>query len=68
MSAFILQTVRVQPNDGFGTILPHEKIDLYLYFSPEKAEVIYNCFRHFVFILYMKINIKGCLEILGTVI
>ena len=52
MSAFILQTVRVQPNDGFGTILPHEKIDLYLYFSPEKAEVIYNCFLPFCIISF----------------
>lgn len=38
----MLQTVKVQPNDGFGTILPHEKIDLYLYFSPDKAEVYIN--------------------------
>ena len=30
--------IDVQPNDGFGTILPHEKLDLDVMFSPSKAQ------------------------------
>ncbi|XP_066929117.1 cilia- and flagella-associated protein 74-like isoform X2 [Clytia hemisphaerica] len=32
------ETIQIQPNDGFGTILPHENIDLHVYFSPDKAQ------------------------------
>lgn len=32
------QFVEVQPNDGFGTLLPLETIDLEVIFSPKKAK------------------------------
>ena len=34
---FFLQYVEVQPNDGFGTLLPLETIELDVIFSPQKA-------------------------------
>ena len=33
-----LQYVEVQPDDGFGTLLPLETIDLDIIFSPKKAK------------------------------
>lgn len=35
---FLFQFVEVQPNDGFGTLLPLETIDLEVIFSPKKAK------------------------------
>lgn len=36
-----LQFIEVQPNDGFGTLLPEETLEIDLIFSPNKAKV-YN--------------------------
>ena len=33
----LFQYVEVQPNDGFGTLLPLETIELDVIFSPKKA-------------------------------
>ena len=34
------QVVDIQPNDGFGTLLPLETIDLDVIFSAEKPKVV----------------------------
>ena len=35
----MLQTVDVQPNDGFGTLLPLESFDVDIMFNAKKAKV-----------------------------
>jgi hypothetical protein len=37
MIAVSFQYVEVQPNDGFGTLLPLETVELEVIFSPSKA-------------------------------
>ena len=36
---FEFQTVDVQPNDGFGTLLPLESFDVDIMFNAKKAKV-----------------------------
>lgn len=36
---FWLQTIDVQPNDGFGTLLPLESYDVDIMFNAKKAKV-----------------------------
>lgn len=38
---FLFQTVDVQPNDGFGTLLPLESFDVDIMFNAKKAKVPY---------------------------
>ncbi|XP_065655305.1 cilia- and flagella-associated protein 74 isoform X2 [Hydra vulgaris] len=32
------EAIEIQPNDGFGTVLPNELLDIILFFNPKKAE------------------------------
>ena len=36
---YLFQTIDVQPNDGFGTLLPEESLPIDIIFSPKKAKV-----------------------------
>lgn len=38
LCSFILQFIEVQPNDGFGTLLPQETLEIDLIFSANKAK------------------------------
>ena len=38
-SDLIFQYVDVQPNDGFGTLLPLETVELDIIFKPTKAKI-----------------------------
>lgn len=35
---FYFQFLEIQPNDGFGTLLPLETVELDIIFSPKKAK------------------------------
>ena len=37
---FAFQCFEVQPNDGFGTLLPLESVDIDIIFSAKKAQVL----------------------------
>lgn len=38
MLCVCLQFIEIQPNDGFGTLLPQETLEINLIFSPKKAQ------------------------------
>ena len=35
---FLIQWISVEPNDGFGTLLPHETVPVDIIFSPDTSK------------------------------
>jgi len=45
-SAFTIQVIDIQPNDGFGTLLPLETLNIDIIFSATNPKVGYNYLQH----------------------